>query len=56
MARTGTETPQLSYLRTHWAHQLGFVLALEEVHNERVIPHLVPLPGLLSYNLQGERP
>lgn len=40
-----------SYLRAHRAHQLGFELALEQVDNERVIPHLVPLPGLFCNNL-----
>lgn len=40
-----------SYLRAHRAHQLGFELALEQVDNERVIPHFVPLPGLFCNNL-----
>lgn len=42
-----------SHLGTHRAHQLRLVLALKQVHDERVIPHLVPLPCLLRHHLRG---
>ena len=40
-----------AYLGAHGADQLGFELALEQVHDERVVPHLVSLPRLLRYHL-----
>lgn len=42
-----------SHLCTHGAHQLRLVLALKQVHDERVVPHLVPLPGFLSHHLRS---
>ena len=41
----------VSYLGAHWADELGFVLALEEVYDERVVSHLVPLPRLICHHL-----
>lgn len=41
----------VSYLGAHWADKLGFVLALEEVYDERVVSHLVPLPRLICHHL-----
>lgn len=42
------------YLGACGAHKLGFELALEEVHYERVISHFVSLPGLLSHHLHQQ--
>ncbi len=42
------------YLGACGAHELGFELALEEVHYERVISHFVSLPCLLSHHLHQQ--
>lgn len=43
---------EVCYLRARGAHELRFELALEEVHYEGVVSHLVPLPRLLRHHLQ----
>lgn len=40
-----------SYLGAHGADQLGLELALEEINNEGIVPHLVPLPCLVCNHL-----
>lgn len=41
-----------SYLGAHGADQLGLELALEEINNEGIVPHLVPLPSLVCNHLR----
>lgn len=42
------------YLGACGTNELGFELALEEVHYKGVISHLVPLPCLLCHHLHQQ--